>query len=387
MDRCAVFVDAGYLFGASTSLLTGSHLRRTLRNDQAAMVRAISGRAEEETAMPLLRIYWYDAARNRVPDADQRALANLSDIKLRLGNLRKREDGRYSQKGVDADLHADMTGLARNHGASDFVLISGDEDLLRAVDEAQSYGIRLHLWGIDGGGENNQSLELIGAADRRIVLDAAFLRRFFDVVPDPDEMRAGVEEVVAATVHGSTSNGAGSNGAGASGADSIPDSPAAPTQPDDEPPASTDTDVDDPVPAGGVPATLPAPSPARVAAVAHRPSPALLGGDNAPTRSPEEREYLRLSDLTTREERYRDSEADAGQPGAAPFEIGRTFGARWRERATAFAVDGLRGIEPHIPRTIDAELLAYAERRGAKTWGPDEIKHAVRNGFWAALRA
>jgi uncharacterized LabA/DUF88 family protein len=365
MDRCAVFVDAGYLFGASTSLLTGSHLRRTLRTDQAAMVRAISARAEEETGMPLLRIYWYDAARNRVPDADQRALANLSDIKLRLGNLRKREDGRYSQKGVDADLHADMTGLARNHGASDFVLVSGDEDLLRAVDEAQSYGIRLHLWGIDGGGENNQSLELIGAADRRIVLDAAFLRRFFDVVPDPDEMRAGVEHVVAATLQGAT---------------------AAPTDAVPAPTAATDDVV--PVPQDEPAADVrPVPSPAQVAAVAHRPTPALTDADSGPARRPEEREYLRLSDLTTREERYRDAEADAAQHGAAPFEIGRTFGTRWRERATAFAVDGLRGIEPQIPRTIDAELLAYAERRGANTWGPEEIKHAVRNGFWAALRA
>jgi uncharacterized LabA/DUF88 family protein len=373
MDRCAVFVDAGYLFGASTSLLTGSHLRRTLRTDQAAMVRAISARAEEETGMPLLRIYWYDAARNRVPDADQRALANLSDIKLRLGNLRKREDGRYSQKGVDADLHADMTGLARNHGASDFVLISGDEDLLRAVDEAQSYGIRLHLWGVDGGGENNQSLELIGAADRRIVLDAAFLRRFFDVVPDPGEMRAGVEEVVAATLHGGPHAAAGDT------------APVETVSVDSA--ADSESEAAGPAPTEQPPAPRPVPSPAQVAAVAHRPSPALVESDAAPVRRPEEREYLRLSDLTTREERYRDAEADAAQIGQAPFEVGRTFGARWRERATAFAVDGIRGLEPQIPRAIDAELLAYAERRGANTWGPDEIKHAVRNGFWAALRA
>lgn len=383
MDRCAVFVDAGYVFGASTSLLTGSHLRRTLRTDQASMVRAISARAEEETGLPLLRIYWYDAARNRVPDADQRALANLADIKLRLGNLRRREDGRYSQKGVDADLHADMTGLARNHGASDFVLISGDEDLLRAVDEAQSYGIRLHLWGIDGGGENNQSLELIGAADRRVTLDETFLRRFFDVVPDQDEMRAGVEAVVAATLNGSAGSGGPVPEAAASmtGAVAQPDGVRAD---DDAESPDEGSPKEAPEPRAPTPAI---PTPAVVATRVHRPSPPLQEGDVVGTRRPEEREYLRLSDLTTREERYRDAEADAAHAGAAPFEIGRTFGARWRERATAFAVEGVKHLEPQIPRLIDAELLAYAERRGMNTWGPEEIKHAVRNGFWAALRA
>jgi uncharacterized LabA/DUF88 family protein len=212
MDRCAVFVDAGYLYRAATNLLTGSHLRRTLRTDQAGMVEAFRRRAEIETGLPLLRIYWYDAARNRVPDREQRALANLDDIKLRLGNLRQRDDGRYAQKGVDADLHADMTGLARNHGAADFVLVSGDEDLLRAVDEAQSFGIRLHLWGVDGGSESNQSLELIGAADRRLMLDEVFLRQFLEVVPDPVEGRAGVEAVVAATLAGAPASSNGSSG-------------------------------------------------------------------------------------------------------------------------------------------------------------------------------
>lgn len=378
MDRCAVFVDAGYLYGAATSLLTGSHLRRTLRTDQANMVRALSARAEEETGMPLLRIYWFDAARNRVPDADQRALANLADIKLRLGNLRRREDGRYSQKGVDADLHADMTGLARNHGASDFVLVSGDEDLLRAVDEAQSYGIRLHLWGVDGGGENNQSLELIGAADRRVTLDETFLRRFLDVVPDAEEMRAGVEAVVAATLNGSAEirpDGEAQTSPTpvvANGAPTGLAQEAAPTAAGD-------------VPEVGASEAIPDPTPTVANAPAPRPSPALFGPGVA--RAPDEREYLRLSDLTTREERYRDAEADAAHVGATPFDVGRTYGDRWRERATGFAVEGMNDSEPLIPRLIDAELLAYAERRGVKTRGPDEIKHAVRNGFWTALRS
>jgi uncharacterized LabA/DUF88 family protein len=383
MDRCVVFVDAGYLYGSATNLLTGSHLRRTLRTDQSAMVEALRRRAEIETGLPLLRIYWYDAARNRVPDSDQRALANLADIKLRLGNLRKREDGRYSQKGVDADLHADMTGLARNHGAADFVLLSGDEDLLRAVDEAQAYGVRLHLWGVDGGGEHNQSLELIGAADRRLTLDEAFLRQFFSVVPDAEEGRAGVSAVVAATRAAGPADGQASADEAALAADAVE---AADTSADGEEAGDELVVVEGDVEVvPGEPEAPHAPSPADVAAVAHRPTPALLGANGAVSR-PMEREYLRLSDLTTREERYRDSEEDAALHGASPFDVGRTYGTRWRKRATTLAVDGVVGAEPQIPRLIDAELLSYAERRGIDTWGPEEIKHAVRNGFWAALR-
>jgi uncharacterized LabA/DUF88 family protein len=382
VDRCAVFVDAGYLFGAATNLLTGSHLRRTLRTDQAAMVDAIRRRAEIETGLPLLRIYWYDAARNRVPDSDQRALANLADIKLRLGNLRKREDGRYSQKGVDADLHADMTGMARNHGAADFILVSGDEDLLRAVDEAQSYGIRLHLWGVDGGGENNQSLELIGAADRRITLDETFLRQFFEVVPDAEEGRAGVEAVVAATLLNGDHADAGSEPTavdhGPGNGSALLDGGES-SEPEGQPVSVGD--------AGTEPEARPAiPTPAAVAAIAHRPESAAPHAATSSATAVVERDFLRLSDLTTREERYRDSEEDAAHQAATPFEVGRTYGARWRERATTLAVSAVAAQEPQIPRLIDAELLAYAERRGVNTWGPEEIKHAVRNGFWAALR-
>jgi hypothetical protein len=119
-----------------------------------------------------------------------------------------------------------------------------------------------------------------------------------------------------------------------------------------------------------------------VASRIHRPA----GATDAPPAATSVREFLRLSDLTTREERYRDDEEDASAAGDNPFDVGRTYGSRWRMRATTLAVDEVRGLEPQIPRLIDAELLAYADRRGVDTWGPEEIKHAVRNGFWAALR-
>lgn len=395
MDRCAVFVDAGYLHAAATMLLTNSRSRRTLRTDQAGMLKAIRVLAEEETGLPLLRIYWYDAARNRVPDPEQRALANLPDLKLRLGNLRRHDDGKWAQKGVDADLHADMTELARNHGASDFVLISGDEDLLRAVDEAQTFGIRLHLWGVDGAGEQNQSLELIGAADRKQTLDAGFLRRFFEVVPDAAEASAGIAVVVAARN--------GTTGAPVANQAPVgdPDSPNANRLPLVAAAAKTTggpTTVGVDGSSEELEANGPArPTPAVIAAQGPRPTtdtppptsePVYSSGPERTgyVRAPSEREYLRLSELTTRAEQYKDREEDSASSSVDPFELGRTYATRWRLRATPFALAGVIASAPSIPRAIDAELLTYAERRGANTWGPEEVKFAVREGFWSALR-
>jgi hypothetical protein len=206
---------------------------------------------------------------------------------------------------------------------------------------------------VDGGSEANQSLELIGAADRRITLDEAFLRRFFEVVPDADELRAGIEVVAAATF--------GEGDASSEAADSYGEAGDSHGEAADGTPSE------------------PAPTPARIAAMAQR------GGVAASAVRPE-REYLRLADLTTRAEQYRDAEEDATAGAATPFECGRVYGARWRLRATELAVRGVRDEHPVIPRLIDAELLAYADARGVNTWGPEEIKHAVRNGFWAALR-
>jgi uncharacterized LabA/DUF88 family protein len=358
MDRCAVFVDAGYLSESAKTLLTESGSSRKVRADRAALVEALADLAVKDTGLPLLRVYWYDAAPNRVPYPDQRELGRLADVKLRLGNLRERDGGRRAQKGVDADLHADMTELARNKAASDFVLLTGDEDLLRAVEEVQKYGVRLHLWGVDSPPESsNQSLELIMAADRRRVLDADFLRALFAVLPAPSELAAGVAEVAAAA-----------------------------DRAHDVEPGPEETTTEQPH----------VPTPAEVAAM-HKPAPApkpehsrLLftssGRRSGYVHAPDEDKLLRLSDISTREERARDeSEDGAAKQAVTASEAGRTYGERWRLRATVEMQASIAASKPLIPRRVDAELLGYADARGVDTWHDEQAKHQVREGFWAAL--
>src|SRR6202030_2894318 len=72
---------------------------------------------------------------------------------LRLGNL----NARGQQKGVDAQIRADMEALARHRAITDAVLIAGDEDMVPAVEAAQAFGVRVHLWGIEPPYGTNQA--------------------------------------------------------------------------------------------------------------------------------------------------------------------------------------------------------------------------------------
>ncbi|WP_240483638.1 NYN domain-containing protein, partial [Streptomyces pathocidini] len=93
----------------------------------------------------LLRVYWYDGARRRLHTTEQQRIAELPDVKVRLGNL----NANNQQKGVDSLIRTDLETLARHRAISDAVLVGGDEDLVSAVEAAQGYGARVHLWGIE----------------------------------------------------------------------------------------------------------------------------------------------------------------------------------------------------------------------------------------------
>jgi uncharacterized LabA/DUF88 family protein len=168
MDRCAVLVDAGYVLAAAANVVSGDPGRPGIDVDYPGLVTALTERAAVETGLPVLRVYWYDAAPATGPTREQRLLRVLDGVKLRLGKLVRRDDGKFEQKGVDTFLHADLTGLARKRAVADVVLVSGDEDLLHAVEEAQEYGTRIHLWG--AASDYNQSLELIAAVDKSMTL-------------------------------------------------------------------------------------------------------------------------------------------------------------------------------------------------------------------------
>ncbi|WP_307847808.1 aminotransferase class I/II-fold pyridoxal phosphate-dependent enzyme, partial [Streptomyces durocortorensis] len=177
MDRCVVLVDAGYLLGAAASLLAGEPARSRITVDHAALIQGLRERAEADTQQPLLRIYWFDGAPDRVPQPEHRRLRVMPRVTVRLGAL-TRSDGRWAQKGVDAAMHAELTELARNRACSDVVLVTGDGDLLPGLMSAKEHGVAVHLWAVQAAdGDYNQSEDLVAEADERRVLDRAWITR------------------------------------------------------------------------------------------------------------------------------------------------------------------------------------------------------------------
>jgi uncharacterized LabA/DUF88 family protein len=184
LARYAVMVDVGYIYAAAGELLFGTSSRRDFRVDAVPLIQVVTKHADEIIRGELLRVYWYDAARDRVPTIDQRVIAQMPWVKLRLGNL----NARGQQKGVDAQIRADMEALARHRAITDAVLIAGDEDMVPAVEAAQAYGVRVHLWGIEPPYGTNQAERLVWESDTVDVLEGSFLRPYFTKnlsAPDP----------------------------------------------------------------------------------------------------------------------------------------------------------------------------------------------------------
>ena len=192
LARYAVMVDVGYIYAAAGELLFGTSSRRDYRVDAVGLIQAITKHADELFRGELLRVYWYDAARDRVPTIDQRVVAQMAWVKLRLGNL----NARGQQKGVDANIRADMEALARHRAITDAVLIAGDEDMVPAVEAAQAFGVRVHLWGVEPPYGTNQAERLVWESDTVDILDSSFVRPYFTRNPVAEAPRPDVQASV-----------------------------------------------------------------------------------------------------------------------------------------------------------------------------------------------
>ena len=188
MNRWALFVDAGWLFaGGSTSAFGGRIPRKHIAWDPAALIPALCAEGLDllPSSSELLRVYWYDGSPNRLPIGDQHQVALQRDVKLRLG--RTARDG---QKGVDGLIIHDLITHAFRRTIEDAVVVSGDEDLLDAIESAQANGTRVHLLEIPIGGIADP---LLRSFDNRKTLGADFWVQHLQnreptdvaIVPDP----------------------------------------------------------------------------------------------------------------------------------------------------------------------------------------------------------
>lgn len=181
MDRVAVFVDAGYLFAQGSLILAGKKLRRgETRLDEAKALAFLEALATKATNLPLLRIYWYDGT-DSGPSPVHTSLAFRESVKVRLGIV----NAFGEQKGVDSLIVTDLINLSRNGAMTDIVLLTGDEDIRVGVQQAQEFGVRVHLVGIEEA-RSNQSKLLRQEADTLHEITKADVAAFLVQVAQPN---------------------------------------------------------------------------------------------------------------------------------------------------------------------------------------------------------
>lgn len=163
-SRCALYVDAGYLLAAAATRVTGTSLRGGIKADHDRLIKALVAHAEDSSKLPLMRVHWYDSARSGVPDETQEKIGLLSQVKLRLGRIGF--DG--EQKGVDLRIGLDLVAHAFRAAVEIMFLVSGDDDLTGAVEEAQAYGVQVVILAVPNkeGEPHGVSRHLRTAADR-----------------------------------------------------------------------------------------------------------------------------------------------------------------------------------------------------------------------------
>jgi hypothetical protein len=95
---------------------------------------------------------------------------------------------------VDAQIRADMEALARHRAITDAILVAGDEDMVPAVEAAQAFGVRIHLWGVEPPYGTNQAERLVWESDTVDVLERTFVEPFFTRQLSPEPTPAAAAE-------------------------------------------------------------------------------------------------------------------------------------------------------------------------------------------------
>ncbi|MFF0867563.1 NYN domain-containing protein [Nonomuraea sp. NPDC003560] len=415
MDRCALFVDAGYLLADGAMAVHGTRHREAVAWDYPGLLQLMTNLSRERTGLPLLRCYWYEATveGRRTPEHD--ALADIPGLKLRLSRIRP---GR--REGVDAQVHRDLMTLARNNAICDAVVVSGDEDLAQVVCDAQDLGIRVTVIHIaaDGGWAVSRSLRQ--ECDDLVELGNAHLRPYVTMVSGVTESSNGHHQPLsnghaapslppappaappatptaslppapsagshAAGQHSgshaapssgqSSANGQGSSGGRSATPPVLPSYSGYQEQPPSIPP-SVPPSVPPSAPATG-PLQQPqsaSPSTGQFATPSSGGAyqPAQLGPYTGPQAAPVSPPPAATAGATTL--------ADAVK---AAHREGHDFGESVARDAPALWLEAVLARKPRMPSDLEARLL-QGSSLPIDFLLHDEVRHALRRGFWDAL--
>ena len=176
-DRCAIFIDGGYLDKVLQTLFHGKRI------DYVALPRALCPSRE------ILRTYYYTCepwqsnptteAENLRFSGQQKFLAFLRRIpnyEVRLGRLAFRGTDKetnepiFEQKEVDVRLAIELVRLTMHRSITQAILITNDSDFVPAIQLAKDEGVEVIL--ATGG---KPYVSLLNAADRIMKIDVDML--------------------------------------------------------------------------------------------------------------------------------------------------------------------------------------------------------------------
>jgi len=182
MGKCAILID-------------GAYLEKVRDNDFNGM-RVDIGKLGDELAgtMERLRTYYYNCPpytgtpptpeeKNRLALSDSfiSALKRLPRLQVRLGKLQKIGD-QYKQKRVDIWMAVDLVRMSANRQIDKAILITGDSDLVPAIEAARDSGVVVALYY----SPNARHDELLQACDERTEIT----RRLMDSIRLAPTVRA-----------------------------------------------------------------------------------------------------------------------------------------------------------------------------------------------------
>src|SRR5580704_12491452 len=182
----------------------GTRRRESVSWDYAGLTQFLAGLASEQSGLPLLRCYWYEATVEGRRTEEHDTLADLPGVKLRLAKMRP---GR--REGVESEIHRDLTTLARNKAATDAMVVSAEEDLAQVVADVQDLGMRvtlLHI-AVDGNGAIPRALRQ--ECDDVAEINGAHLRPYVELISGAEPPRADEQDGGSLIVFRPVANGHG----------------------------------------------------------------------------------------------------------------------------------------------------------------------------------
>jgi hypothetical protein len=177
VDRCALFVDAGYALADGAMVVHGTSRKDSVSWNHAGLLTLLAGLAKDRTGLPVLRCYWYEVAADGRRTPEQDALAEMPGLKLRLVNSRP---GR--REGVDAQMRRDLVTLAKSGAISDAFIASADEHLAEIVAEVQDLGMRVVVLHISADGAWTIPQQLRQECDDIVEISGVHLRPFVELI-------------------------------------------------------------------------------------------------------------------------------------------------------------------------------------------------------------